>query len=165
MYNSLISASRDEQSDNLPGRLDISRAPFLRVKSRAFLAAARAREAIRSFSTIILPTDGFSNKNLEKVLLKMESVTVLTSLLPSFVFVWPSNWGSGCLMDTIAVNPSLTSSPVRFESFSLNKLLFLAYSLITRVKAVLNPTPSVPPSRVLILFAKEYKLLANRSLY
>jgi len=32
-----------------------------------------------------------------------------TSLLPSFVFVWPSNWGSGCLIEITAVSPSRMS--------------------------------------------------------
>src|SRR5699024_12587085 len=101
MYNSLISASRYEQSDNLPGKFEISKAPLRRVTSRAFFAAIRAREAIIPFSTIILAIEGFSNKNLENDSLNIESVIERTSLLPSFVFVCPSNCGSECLTERI----------------------------------------------------------------
>ncbi|MNC78179.1 hypothetical protein D3C75_1303350 [compost metagenome] len=44
---------------------------------------------------------------------------VFASVLPSFVFVWPSNCGSPSLIDTTAVRPSRMSSPVRLSSFSL----------------------------------------------
>src|SRR5699024_3893376 len=87
MYNSLISASREEQSDNFPGKLETSKALFLRVKSRAFLAAIRAWEAINPFSIIVLAIVGFSNKYFENTVLRSVSVTVRTLLLPSFVLV------------------------------------------------------------------------------
>src|SRR5699024_9521343 len=87
MYNSLISASFDEQSDNLPGKFEISSALLRRVNSLALRAAKRALAAISPFSTIIFPVAGFSNKNLDNASLKTESVTVLTSLLPCFVFI------------------------------------------------------------------------------
>src|SRR5699024_11589070 len=45
IYNSLCSGSLEEQSDNLPGKFDISKALFLLVNSRAFFAATRARDA------------------------------------------------------------------------------------------------------------------------
>src|SRR5699024_11555412 len=86
IYNSLCSGSLEEQSDNLPGKFDISKALFLLVNSRAFFAATRARDAIRPFSTIIFPVLGFSNKNFENASLKILSVTVLASLLLIFVF-------------------------------------------------------------------------------
>ncbi len=43
--------------------------------------------------------------------------------LPSLALVWPSNWGSRSLTDTMAVMPSRMSSPVRFGSFSLSRFL------------------------------------------
>src|SRR5699024_2057267 len=87
IYNSLISASFEEQSESFPGKFDISKALFRRVNSLALRAAIRALEAIKPFSTIVFPTEGFSNKNLENASLKIESVTVLTSLLPNLVLV------------------------------------------------------------------------------
>ena len=85
--SSLISASLEEQSANLPGKFEISKALLRRVNSRAFLAAKRAREAIIPFSTIIFPIDGFSKRNLENASLNTASVTVRASLFPNFVFV------------------------------------------------------------------------------
>ncbi len=46
------------------------------------------------------------------------------------------------------------SSPVRFGSFSLSSFLSLAYLLTTLVSAARNPSSWVPPSCVLIVFAK-----------
>src|SRR5690625_1597925 len=108
--NSLISASFEEQSDNFPGKFDISNALLRLVNSRAFRAATLAREAIIPFSTITRATDGFSNKYFEKASLNTESVTERASLFPNFVFVCPSNCGSVCLMETITVMPSRTRS-------------------------------------------------------
>ena len=47
--------------------------------------------------------------------------------LSSFVFVCPSNLGSGCFTETIAVIPFLTSVPVKFASFSFKTPISLAY--------------------------------------
>ena len=85
--------------------------------------------------------------------------TVLTapsaSELPSFVLVCPSNCGSCTLTDNTAVSPSRTSSPVSVKSAFLRKFPFCAYTLITRVRALLKPVRCVPPSCVLMLFTKE----------
>src|SRR5699024_12840105 len=86
IYNSLMDASLEEQSDSFPGKFEISSAPLRLVNSLAFLAAMRALEAINPFSTMILPTSGFSNKNFENKSLKTESVTDRTSLFPNLVF-------------------------------------------------------------------------------
>ena len=51
------------QSASLPGKPAISKAPFLRVISRAFLAASLARAASTILPTIILASWGCSNKN------------------------------------------------------------------------------------------------------
>ena len=53
-----------------------------------------------------------------------EFVIVLTSELPSFVFVCPSNCGSGCLIEIIAVKPSRTSSPDKFWISFFNHTVF-----------------------------------------
>ena len=95
-----------------------------RVDSLAFFAAILARDAWSPFSTIILATLGFSNKNLSNSSEKSLLVIVLISEFPSLVFVCPSNCGFGCLIDIIATKPSLTSSPVS-DSFSLINLFFL----------------------------------------
>ena len=50
----------------------------------------------------------------------------LTSVLPSLVFVWPSNCGSPSFTETIAARPSRMSSPVSFSSFSLRIFLSTA---------------------------------------
>ena len=65
------------------------------------------------------PSPGFSSRYWA-----MPSVTAfwtapLTSALPSFAFVWPSNCGSVSLTLMTAVRPSRTSSPERFASESL----------------------------------------------
>ena len=102
-----------------PVNLKLPRALFLRVSSLAFLAANLALAAIRPFSTIFLATEGFSQECFQTVS-KNGSVIVLTSLFPSFVFVCPSNCGSGCLIEIIAVSPSRTSSPENWCHFFKN---------------------------------------------
>ncbi len=109
-------ASFEEQSTNLPGNEDISKALFLLVNSLAFLAATRALEATTDFSIIIFASSGFSSKNRSKPSEKIESLIFLTSLLPNLVLVCPSTCGLRCFKDMIAVNPSLTSSPVKGSS-------------------------------------------------
>ena len=118
MNNSEISGSLLVLSANLPGKLEISNPFFLRVTSRARLAATRAFSASIPFSTIFLATLGCSSINLLNVSENILSVTVRASELPNLVLVCPSNCGSGCLIETTAVNPSLTSSPLRLASFS-----------------------------------------------
>ena len=121
--NSEISGSFEVLSANFPGKLEISKPFFLRVTSRALLAAIRALAAKSPFSTICFATVGFSSINLLKVSLNNLSVTFRASEFPNLVFVCPSNCGLGCLIDTTAVKPSRTSSPERFASFSLIKPL------------------------------------------
>ena len=123
MKSSFISALFDEQSANFPGRLEISRPDFLRVTSRARLAAIRALEAKIPFSTIFLAMTGFSKRNRLRASLKRRLVILTTSEFPSLVLVCPSNCGFGCLTEMMAVKPSRTSSPVKLSSFSL-RILF-----------------------------------------
>ena len=63
MNSSVLLGSFSWQSASLPGmRLDSS-ALLRRTRSRAFLAAARARAAWVAFSRIALAAAGFSSKN------------------------------------------------------------------------------------------------------
>ena len=62
-----------------------------------------------------------------------------TSLLPSFVFVCPSNCGSRSFTLITAVSPSRTSSPVRLGSCSLRMFAFRAYLFSVAVSALRNP--------------------------
>ena len=77
----------EEQSASLPGKLEISKPDFLRVTSRARLAATRALAAKIPFSTIRLAICGFSIKKSENASLKRRFVISTTSLFPSLVLV------------------------------------------------------------------------------
>ena len=62
------------QSASFPGRAAESRTLFLRVSSRAFLAASRAREAVMHFSMMSLAWAGFSarySESLSQILRKL----------------------------------------------------------------------------------------------
>ncbi len=49
------------------------------------------------------------------------------------------------------------SSPWRFSSFSLSRVLARAYLLTTLVRAFLKPSSCMPPSMVLMPLAKEWR--------
>jgi hypothetical protein len=83
-----------------------------RASSRALRAASRAREAASILSTMRRATEGFSSKYSRSPSPTMLSTMPLTSLLPSLVFVCPSNWGFCIFTEMTAVRPSRTSSPV-----------------------------------------------------
>ena len=121
-----ISGSFDVLSASFPGKLAISNPDFLRVASRARFAAIRALPARIPFSTICLAVVGFSIINRAKVSENIRSTAVRASELPNFVFVCPSNCGSGCFTETIAVNPSRTSSPESASSLSFSNLFLRA---------------------------------------
>ena len=87
MNNSDSSGLRLEQSANLPGRLEISRPDFLRVISRARLAARRALDATVPLSTIRRAICGFSSRNVSKCVANKLSVIVRTSEFPNFILV------------------------------------------------------------------------------
>ena len=143
------------QSASLPGRVVLSKIDLFLVKSLAFLEASLALWALIALSIITLATLGFSSKYAAHSSEKKLSTIPLISLLPNLALVCPSNWGFANLTDTIAVIPSLASSPDKFSSFSLIILYFLPYSLIVLVKAALKPVIWVPPSGVKIVFANE----------
>ena len=62
MKSSENAGSFSWQSASLPGRAPESRAPLRRTSSRALRAASRARADSTIFSTIRLPTRGFSSR-------------------------------------------------------------------------------------------------------
>ena len=115
------------QSASLPGSDPPSIAFFRMTRSRAFLAAARARAAVVDLLMINAPSPGLSSRNSVSWRPTICSTAPLTSGLPRRPFVWPSNWGSLTLTLITAIKPSRTSSPDRFfiSSFPTPKTLFL----------------------------------------
>ena len=155
MYSSHFSGSVHWQSANFPGMPRPSRSPLrLRERSRAFRAAIRAAAASIHLRTTSFPSLGFRSNHSPSSSFTVFCTNDLASVLPNFVFVWPSNCGSPILMETIAVRPSRTSSPVsRSSFFRINP--HSSPNLFTKdVSAVLKPSSWVPPSCVLIVFAK-----------
>ena len=144
----------DEQSASLPGSANESSTPLRRVISRALRAASRAFRACVALSMMRLAGFGFSAKYSARPCVTAFCTSGRISVLPSFVFVWPSNCGSCSFTEMMAAQPSRVSSPERLESFSLRMPFARAYSLMVRVTACLKPSRCVPPSCVLMLFAK-----------
>ena len=99
---------------------------------------------------------GFSSRNSPRPVLTIDSTKPAMPGLPSLVLVWPSNCGSRSLTEITAVSPSRTSSPERLSSFSLSRPWSRAYLLSVRVSAERKPLRCEPPSRVLMLLAKEW---------
>ena len=122
IYTSHSSAFLLLQSANFPGRVVDSKAVFLLTNSLAFLAASLALDALTHFSNIAFATFGFSSKNVDKASFTKLCTIPVTLLLPSFVLVCPSNWGSLTFTETTAVIPSLISSPCKLPSFSFKIL-------------------------------------------
>ena len=134
---------------------------FVFVLSSAFLILADfSAHAITAFSC---------SRFLSKYSCTSSLVTALTTVpasgLSSFVLVWPSNLGAGCLTATIAVMPFLTSSPVKLLSLSLRIPSSLAYWLIIIVTFDLKPVMCVPPSCVYILLQKPRIFSSNSLTY
>ena len=75
-------------------------------------------------------------------------------MLPSLVLVWPSNCGSASLTEMIAVRPSRMSSPDSRSSRFLIRPQVSPHLLAVLVSAARKPSSWVPPSWVLIVFAK-----------
>jgi hypothetical protein len=76
--------------------------------------------------TIRRATDGFSSRKAPSRSLTMASTIPLTSVLPSFVFVCPSNCGCGIFTLMTAVSPSRMSSPLTLSFRSFARLFFVA---------------------------------------
>ena len=91
----------------------------------------RARCAIEAFMMIARACCGFSPSQSRIASLHSFWTKDFASVLPSFVFVCPSNCGSASFTEMIAIRPSRTSSPVSGSSFSLRILLSRAYRLMT----------------------------------
>ena len=120
MYSSQRSGSVDWQSYSLPGRPPDSSRPLRpRARSRALRAAIRAVAAATALRAISLPSPGFCSNHMPSWSFVTFCTNVFASVLPSLVFVCPSNCGSPSLTETIAVSPSRQSSPDRLVSFSL----------------------------------------------
>ena len=151
---SLSAGSFSWQSASLPGRPAISNAPFLLVISLAFRAASLALAESIIFEIIVLASFGFSIKNSFRCLFTTDSTAPLTSDETSLSLVWEENFGSGCLIEIMAVIPSLQSSPVTLISFFAASLPI--YVLIVLVRAPLYPARCVPPSFCPIVLAKQY---------
>ena len=155
MKSSDSAGSFDEQSASLPGIAALSSNDLRRVRSRAWRAAARAREAWRALLTMRRPSLGCSSSQSLNFSFVARSTEERISVLPSLAFVWPSNWGERNFTETIAVRPSRMSSPSRFESLSFRRPFDLPYLFKTFVRAFLKPSSCMPPSVVAMLFAKE----------
>ncbi len=98
----------------------------LRTSSRALRAASRASAASIALAMTFFAACGFCSRNSPSLSLTTLAVIPSTSLLPSFVLVWPSNCGSGTRTLTIAVSPSLKSSPVIARSLFFEETAPLA---------------------------------------
>lgn len=155
MKISHLVGSFDWQSLSLPGSEALSRSPLRRVRSRALRAATRAVEAAMPLRMMSAASLGFRSNQSVSCSWTTFCTKVLASVLPSLVFVWPSNCGSPSFTEMIAVRPSRTSSPVRLSSFSRSSFLSRAYRLTSEVSAARKPSSCVPPSCVWIAFAKE----------
>ena len=133
----------------------MSSAPFLRVISRAFLAASRARAASTIFAVMSRASDGCSARKSCMNSPSTDSTTPLTSLDTSLSFVWDENFGSGTLTDSTAVSPSRASSPVAWTLFLAATPLASMYWFSVRVIAERKPARCVPPSRCGMLLVKQ----------
>ena len=76
------------------------------------------------------------------------------SWLSSFVLVCPSNLGSGCLIDTIAVIPFRTSAPVKLASLSFKHTNFTGILVHDRRKCRLEPGQMSSPFRIINIVAE-----------
>ena len=153
-YSSDLDGSVERQSASLPGRPPMSVALLRRTNSRALRAARRAWADCTALLTMVLASDGLDSNQWVSCSLQIFCTNDFTSVLPSFVFVWPSNCGWATLAERTAARPSRMSSPVRLGSLSLSSFLSLAYLLTTLVNAARKPSSWVPPSWVLMVLAK-----------
>ena len=100
------------QSASLPGRPAMSSALFRRVISRALRAATRARAASMILATMARASSGRSSRNSPSFCDTAVSTMPFTSEDTSLSLVCDENFGSGSLIDRMAVRPSRASSPV-----------------------------------------------------
>ena len=144
----------DWQSASLPGRPPPPSSPLrLRASSRALRAAIRAVAAAIDLRMMSRPSPGFFSNHWPSWSLTTFWTNVFASVLPSLVFVWPSNCGFVSLIETIAVRPSRTSSPGEPVLRFLTSPHSSAQLLTVVVSAARKPSSWVPPSWVLIVLA------------
>jgi hypothetical protein len=105
----------------LPGALEASRPSSLRCRARAWppRGSSRRRRPVDDLAR----RGGVFEELRQRVAHRLLDLA-LTSLLPSWPLVWPSNCGSVIHTLTIAVNPSRTSSPVML--FALHQVALMA---------------------------------------
>ena len=115
-----------EQSASLPGRDSPDSAVLRRAISLAVLAAVLAFLANMALSHMAFAAAGFCSRNSVRRVYTICSTTGRTWLLPSFCFVWPSNWASWRRTLKTAVRPSESSSRLREESVSFKSFAFRA---------------------------------------
>ena len=156
MKTSFLTGSFEVQSASFPGS-PLRTCPFLRLRSRALLAASLALAASVIFSRMTLASSGFSSRNSRRCWETADSTTGRTSEETSLSLVWEENFGSGSFTEMTATSPSLASSPVVSRSL----WSFLPSALVSRksfsvlVSADLNPVRWVPPSRCGMLLVKQ----------
>jgi hypothetical protein len=142
------------QSASFAGIEPDSSAVLRRVSSRARRAASRACAATMPRWQSFFASAGLVSSHSPSASLTAALTKPSTSGLSSFSLGWLLNVGSGILTETIAIRPSRRSSPVGVGSFSLMIPAFRAYPFSVRVRLFLKPAPWVPPSTLLMLFAK-----------
>ena len=111
MKISLSAGSRSWQSASFPGSDEEERALLRRAMSRAFRAASRAWKESTALATMRFASSGFSSKKRTRRSYTTRSTKPCMALLPSLVFVCPSNWGSETRTLMTAVSPTRVSSP------------------------------------------------------
>ena len=99
---------------------------FVSILVRARSSDLRIFAAFSAQAITFFNVSRFRSKNLTISSPVTFDTTFAASWLSSFVLVCPSNLGSGCLMDTTAVIPFLTSAPVKLASFSFKIPICLA---------------------------------------
>ena len=104
---------------------------------------------------MIFASAGFSRRYSPSFSFTEDSTGALTSEETSLSLVWEENFGSGTLMESIAVNPSLVSSPV-IAAFSFLARPEASIKLLSvLVRAALRPARWAPPSLCGMLFVKQ----------
>ncbi len=129
--------------------------------SRALRAAIRAVAAACAFRTMSRPSAGFISNQSPSLSLTTFCTNDFASVLPSLVFVWPSNCGSDSFTEMIAVRPSRMSSPETRSSRFLMRPQVSPQRLTVFVSAARKPSSWVPPSWVLMVLANVWTLSLN----
>ena len=121
--SSASAGSLTEQSASLPGSERVLQRRLAPGEvARLARRLARLRGLDRLADDAVRPR-GSPPGTRASLALTIDSTKPCMPGLPSLVFVWPSNCGSGSLAEMTAVRPSRTSSPMRFSSFSALALL------------------------------------------